>query len=479
MCASEAPAKQLATDRPAIEPLAIQQLATEQPAAEHRNIEQPAAEQLAIEHLEGFVTALAGAGVVPGVNKRVDFLRGVALLRPASPAELYWAARVTLVSALEEVGPFDRVFAAWFGDGLMTLAPPARRPALARLSPSRRGRLLAGAEGGADGRRKGAGHEASTEETSSTCTFPPTPIDKRRLLAQAEAALGRALPTERARRRRPARRGDRLDLRRVLRAAGRSGGDVVRLQWRRRPRRPRRVLLLVDVSGSLRQSSGDALRFAHALVRAVPRCEVYTFGTRLTRTTRQLATPDVDAALDGLAGVVRDVNGGTRIGAALEEFLADARRTAAARDALVLIVSDGLERGDPGSMVAAVRRLGRLAHRVVWWSPLACDPNYQPLTRGMAAVVGDLDDLVGVRDLVSAVAAVPRLAVSRAAVSRAPASRAGGSSAAGIGKAGIGKAGIGAGGIGAAGIGATGVGADGAEMGRRSSVGHKATESRA
>ena len=107
--------------------------------------------------------------------------------------------------------------------------------------------------------------------------------------------------------------------------------------------------------------------------------------------------------------MVSDVNGGTRIGHALEEFLADARRTAAARDALVLIVSDGLERGDPGAMVSAVRRLGRLSHRVVWWSPLACDPNYQPLTRAMAALVGDLDDLVGVGDLYSAIAAVPRL----------------------------------------------------------------------
>ncbi len=98
----------------------------------------------------------------------------------------------------------------------------------------------------------------------------------------------------------------------------------------------------------------------------------------------------------------------------MEEFLADARRTAAARDALVLIVSDGLERGDPATMVSAVKRLGRLAYKVVWWSPLACDPRYQPLTRAMAAVLDDLDDLVGVRDLPSAVDAVPRLAMAGA-----------------------------------------------------------------
>lgn len=383
-----------------------------------------AVKQLAIEHLEGFVTALAAAGVVPGLNKRADFLRALALVRPASPAELYWAARVTLLSAREELAPFDRVFAAWFGDAPGALATPAGHPAPPRALPARRGRLLAGAEGGSEGRRKGAGHEASVEEASSTCAFPPTSSEKRRLLAETEAALAWALPTRRAQRYRPARRGDHLDLRRVLRSAGRNGGDVVRLQWRRRPRRPRRVLMLVDVSGSLRQSSGDALRFAHALVRAVPRAEVYTFGTRLTRATHQLAARDVDTALDGLAGVVLDVNGGTRIGRALEELLADTRRTAAARDALVLIVSDGLERGGPEAMVSAVQRLGRLSHRVVWWSPLACDPNYRPVTRGMAAVLDDLDDLVGVGDLASAIDAVPGLAGPSAARRRSVGHRA-------------------------------------------------------
>ena len=380
-------------------------------------------EHLAVEHLQGFVTALARAGVVPGVQKQVDFLRAVAFLRPCSPSELYWAARVTLVRALEEVEAFDSVFAAWFGDGLVPLAPPVGRPA-PRLTASRRGRVVASAEGDATGRRKAAGHEASVDEVRSSCAFPATSIARRRLLAEAEAALSEELPTERARRHRPARHGERLDLRRVLSAAGRSGGEVVRLQWRDRLLRPRRVLLLVDVSASLRQSSGDALRFAHALVRTVPRCEVYTFGTRLTRVTRQLAKRDVDAALDGLADVVLDVNGGTRIGRALEEFLADARHTAAARDALVLILSDGLERGDPGAMAAAVKRLARLSHRVVWWSPLACDVSYQPLTRGMAEVVGDLDDLVGVCDLASAVDAVRRLPAVEAGPRRSvPATR--------------------------------------------------------
>jgi uncharacterized protein with von Willebrand factor type A (vWA) domain len=167
--------------------------------------------------------------------------------------------------------------------------------------------------------------------------------------------------------------------------------------------------MLIDVSGSLRATSPDALRCAHAVVRVVPRSEAYTFGTRLTRVTRALRGRDPDAALDKLAEVVTDVNGGTRIGASLDEFLADSRRASAARDAVVIVVSDGLERGDPALMAESVARLARLAYRLVWWSPLACDPAYRPVTRGMAAIIDDLDDLVGVRDLPTALAAVERL----------------------------------------------------------------------
>jgi uncharacterized protein with von Willebrand factor type A (vWA) domain len=146
-------------------------------------------------------------------------------------------------------------------------------------------------------------------------------------------------------------------------------------------------------------------------VRQLPKAEAYTFGTRLTRVTGELRHRDPDAALSRLAEVVADVNGGTRIGVALDAFLADSRRASTARDAVVIIVSDGLERGDPTLMAEAVARLARLAHRLVWWSPLACDSRYRPVTRGMAAIVDHLDDLVGVRDLASALAAIDRLPV--------------------------------------------------------------------
>jgi uncharacterized protein len=362
---------------------------------------------LAIEHLHGFMAALESAGVFPGAQKQADFLRAVSLFRPSSRGDLYWTACSTLVRTREELDAFDRVFEAWFGDSLVTLVPSIGRrhqPSLGR--PRRRG---VGAEGDGVGRRQGAGRQASTEDLQGRHVFPVTSATQRRLLGEAKAALVAELPAQRARRYRSARHRSLLDLRRAVRNAGRSGGEIVRLHWRDRPQRPRRVLLLVDVSGSLRKSSADALRFGHALVRSVPRSEVYTFGTRLTRVTRQLRHREVEVALDRLAGVVQDVNGGTRIGRALEEFLADVRRAAAARDALVVIISDGLEWGDPGPMAAAVARLARLSHRVVWWSPLACDPSYRPVTRAMAAVLGDLDDLVGVRDLESAIDALHRL----------------------------------------------------------------------
>jgi uncharacterized protein with von Willebrand factor type A (vWA) domain len=197
------------------------------------------------------------------------------------------------------------------------------------------------------------------------------------------------------------------DIRRVLAAANRSGGDIVSFAWRRRPPRPRRVLVLIDVSGSCKASSPDLLRFAHALVRTTDRAEAFTFGTRLTRVTRELDTPDVDDALASLSSCVLDADGGTRIGVALAQFLANSRYVALARGALVIVLSDGLERGDPALMAGATRRLARLAHRLVWWSPLASDPAYRPVTRGMRAVLGDLDALGG--DLTTLLEEVRRL----------------------------------------------------------------------
>jgi hypothetical protein len=155
------------------------------------------------------------------------------------------------------------------------------------------------------------------------------------------------------------------------------------------------LLLLIDVSGSLREHAPDYLRFAWAA-----QAETFTFGTRLTRITRELRERDVDAALAAVSATVEDADGGTRIGRSLHEFVTTPRYADRARGALTIVLSDGLERGDPAQMVHAVKRLARLSHRLLWWTPLGLDPTYRPITRAMAAIQGDVE-LAGARDIPS------------------------------------------------------------------------------
>jgi uncharacterized protein with von Willebrand factor type A (vWA) domain len=344
-------------------------------------------------HLRGFLQGLREAGLPVPVTRQRDFLTGVALVPPRDVRHLYWIASATLSTSVADREIFDPVFAHWFGGGSLPEVPEV-------AAPGEEGRGgVGGGEPPDDAVREGAGFETSWSSIDREVSFAATGPAERRILSRLRKDLPAAVPTIRSRRRVPARRGDRLDVRRVHRDAWRAGGEVVRLRWRRYPRRQRPVLVLIDVSGSMKQHSRDHLRFAHAVVASCERAEVFTFGTRLTRATEALRERDVDVALARLAGVVRDADGGTRIGPSLLDFLGTARHVRAARGALVLMLSDGLERGDCVPLAKAVRRLSLLAYRLVWWSPLACDPAYRPVTRGMAAVIGDVDTLAGVRDL--------------------------------------------------------------------------------
>jgi uncharacterized protein len=362
---------------------------------------------LARDHLHAFLRGLEDAGVVVAPPKKADFLVSLVASPPTDVDGLYWRARVTLVGRPEDFEAFDAVFAAFFAGGALLIEEEGEAPD--------EGGETAAPRGADDGAldtlepREGSGLTASPLDLAHARTFAPASEEARDDLRGLAGALSTALPQIAARRSARARRGPTLDIRRVLSAANRSGGEIVSFAWRRRPPRPRRVLVLIDVSGSCKASSPDLLRFAHELVRATDRAEAFTFGTRLTRVTRELDTPDVDAALDSLSSCVLDADGGTRIGVALAQFLANSRYVALARGALVVILSDGLERGDPALMAGATARLSRLAHRLVWWSPLACDPAYRPATRGMRAILGDLDALGGARDLPTLLEAVRRL----------------------------------------------------------------------
>lgn len=339
-------------------------------------------------------------GIGAGPAKQADFLRAIAGEPPRDLTRLYWYARVTLLADVAGLATFDEVFDAWFRR-LAVRAPVTPTSETEGELPAHRD--PGGPEPSTMDSKPGGGAAASGRATTGRRAFGRADDRQRDLMRALRAEWPRRFPTAPSRRRRPAPRGRRLDLPRIWRQARRDGGEVTRLRWTARPARPRRLVLLVDVSGSLRQHTPDLLRLAHT---APGGTETFTFGTRLTRVTAALALRDVDAALAAVSDVVRDADGGTAIGASLRRFLADPRRVALARGALVVVVSDGLERGDCAPMIGATARLARLAHRLVWWSPLACSPAYRPVTRGMAGLLAHLDHLGGVRDLETGLAEV-------------------------------------------------------------------------
>jgi uncharacterized protein len=300
---------------------------------------------------------------------------------PRDLARLYWLARVTLVSRREEISPFDAVFAKHFAGIAPVGEPEPESGETEAPQPQGEGELapLLLSEG--------TGSKAAVHDLRNRRKYERTTAD----LRQLRRALDDHLPRIRSRRRRPNRRGQ-LDLRRTLRHATRTG-EITMLARRGRPHRTRPLLILIDVSGSLREATPDFLRFAW-----VAQAETFTFGTRLTRVTRELRERNVDAALAAISDAVPDADGGTRIGPTLHEFVSTPRYADRARGALTIVLSDGLERGDPALMAHAVHRLAKLSHRLLWWSPLALDPAYRPVTRGMAAIRRDIE-LAGARDL--------------------------------------------------------------------------------
>ena len=335
--------------------------------------------------LDAFLDELA-----PGMDRRIDFLIALRDNQPPDLIRLYWLARVTLVARREDIPAFDALFAKHFA-GVAPVGRPERPGESEAPERGEQGELAPVVLG------EGAGKDASVHELRNRRHYDVTTDDLRAL----KRALDEHLPCIRSRRRRPDRRGH-LDLRRTLRHATRTG-EITMLARRGRPERKRPLLMLIDVSGSLREHTPDYLRFAW-----VAQCETFTFGTRLTRVTRQLRQRDVDAALAAVSDVVEDADGGTRIGPSLHEFVSTPRYADRARGALTIVLSDGLERGDPALMAHAVHRLARLSHRLLWWSPLALDPAYQPITRGMAAIRADIE-LAGARDIATLTARVRSL----------------------------------------------------------------------
>ncbi len=239
--------------------------------------------------------------------------------------------------------------------------------------------------------------EALKHKSFAVCT-PAELAVLRRIMTQIRLTP----PLRRSRRTRPARSGHSPDLRRMVRESLRHHGEPVPLSWRRRRRRPRPLILILDISGSMADYSRNLLQFAYSANRAAAKVEVFCFGTRLTRITGQLRTRRPDDALERAARTVFDWEGGTRIGESLEEFVKRWGRRGTCRGGLVVICSDGLDRGDPAVLAAAMERLSRLCHAVIWMNPhKGYDPAFRPSTVGMIAAAPHIDLLLSGHDLAS------------------------------------------------------------------------------
>jgi uncharacterized protein len=349
-----------------------------------------------------FARSLRGAGLDAPPSATVAFAEALALVGASDPDTVFWAGRACFCRRPEDVDPYGATFAAFFTAGArglvhgrLTTVPPAPSPVVAppvALDPD-----------AADD----AGEDAKGEGTSLPVAYSPVETLRTKDFAAcsdaelAEAArlmshLRRRAPSRVGRRLGPPRgaaRG-RLDVRHTVRDALTHGGDPLRLARRERARRERRVVLLLDVSGSMRPYTRALLRFAHATVVAQRRVEAFTLGTRCTRVTRQLAWRDPDAALASVAIAARDLEGGTRLGECLRAFNDSWGMRGVARGAVVVVSSDGWDRGDPSQLAEQMARLARVAHRVVWVNPLRATEGYEPLARGMAAALPFTDHFV-------------------------------------------------------------------------------------
>jgi uncharacterized protein with von Willebrand factor type A (vWA) domain len=335
-----------------------------------------------------FVALLRANGFAVAPEQTTAFLAAIELLGPRSLEHIRQAGLATLAPPPERRATYDRLFDLHFRGSEAIERAEGEDEETVRLQEEGRGEdepPLAD-EANESGLAATRG-EALVERRLA----PGTTNDAlRRLSREAPARL----PRRRGHRRMRARRGPFADLRRTLRDSVRNDGEVLRLGQLKRRLRPRKMLLLIDVSGSMKARTEENMKLGHALLQAVNNAEVFTFSTRLTRVTRPLRLKRREQALTAAAHLVSDWDGGTRIGDALQAFLAVPRFGGYARGAAVIIISDGLERGDVSALRDAVAKLSRRAWRMSWLTPLATGPGFTPQTEALIAIKRFVDDLV-------------------------------------------------------------------------------------
>jgi len=349
--------------------------------------------------LESVAVAMArtlrAVGVAVSPDSTVAFAMALAEVGPGRREHAYWAGRATLVHRPEDVPAYDRVFRAVFdqrhdqdhdhagaaSDDEVTLLVDTDEPTGAADADPSRGSVAA---------LRWTDRELLHDKDFARCSAAE--LDEAHRMMADLRVIG---AQRRSRRLRPTRRTrGAVDLRATARRALRTGGEPLRTVHRQPGERPRRIVLLCDVSGSMESYARELVRFAHVAVVGRTQVEVFTIGTRCTRITRELRSRDPDVALHAAAGAVADWSGGTRLGEGLRAFNDAWGVRGMARGATVVILSDGWDRGDPALLAEQVSRLQRVAHRVIWVNPLKATPGFAPIAGGMAAALPHIDELV-------------------------------------------------------------------------------------
>lgn len=358
-----------------------------------------------VQMLVDFGRELRMAGLSVGSGDLLAYCGAMASLNPDDLLDLYWAGRTTLVTSRDHIAVYDKVFRSFFLDHDADL-PEAVRLALKQSTIENQSVIEIPAteprQPGKDEEEARLGLMASDLEIWRHKSFAACTPDELAALRRIMVRTRVIPPRRRTRRTHPTPSGGRPDLRRTIRTTMRTHGEPSELFWRQRKLKMRPLVLLLDVSGSMADYSRNLLQFAYSTRRAASRVEVFCFGTRLTRITRSLEKRRPDDALDDAARSVFDWEGGTRIGHALDTFVREWGRRGTSRGAVVVICSDGLDRGDPALLAGAMERLSRLSHKVVWMNPhKGDDADFQPTTLGMMVAAPFVDLLLSGHDLAS------------------------------------------------------------------------------
>jgi uncharacterized protein with von Willebrand factor type A (vWA) domain len=345
-----------------------------------------------------FGRQLRFGGMPVGSGELLTYCEAMAALNPGDLLDLYWAGRTTLISRRDQVPIYDRTFRRFFL-GYDPAIPESLRKELKRSQIENEAVIEVPATEPGEEEAK-LGFNASDIEIWRNKSFPACTEEELAALRRIMNRMRLIPPRRRTRRTRPSRSSARPDLRRTVRATMRQHGEPTELFWRDRKRKPRPLVLILDVSGSMADYSRNLLQFAYSARRASTRVEVFCFGTRLTRITPALTRRRPDEALDHAARSVFDWEGGTRIGESIATFITQWGRRGMSRGAIVVICSDGLDRGDPAVLEKAMEKLSLLSHKVVWVNPhIGDERTYRPGTLGTMVADPHVDLFMSGRDL--------------------------------------------------------------------------------